>query len=269
MQVVIFFLFLLYNKIAEPAVQPVIAGFDKVSQQNITERMAELSLKEFAAMCRTTAAVVRTNIHRGKIAYIKEDKIIDTSDPLNAAFFEKYTEKAEKEDRARKKKSKVSDDIDELYNEVVSRASDEVKEKTRQKERKQRAKKSAAESKKKMDWTERASKADTLLKERKAEIELLKIEKMNGKLLPIDLVFRLLNIHNRSIFTSFQRDIENIESKFCDILAGGDRQKLSMIHDEVSKILDNSVSEAKEMAEKDIDNAIDEYAQTRSRGERK
>jgi hypothetical protein len=105
--------------------------------------------------------------------------------------------------------------------------------------------------------------------EYRAEHERLKIEKMAGKLIPVDLVFQILNIHNKSIFSTFQSDAENLASVYCEILAEGDRTKLAEITDKLSVIINLNVEKSKDLSQMELDNAIEEYSETLNRGQRK
>ena len=223
--------------------------------------MALLNKEEFAAICRTTVGVINTNIHRGKIVYISEDKIIDSEDALNKAFFKKYKKKHEDEVT----KQRVSDKVETLYEAVVEKATDKIEKKQSNK----RQKESAEKSKDTLEWAERKLQADTLLVEARAEKEKLNLEKLAGKLMPIDLVFSVLNIHNHDILATFQNDAENLASVYCDILANGDRKKLAEITTKIGEKLNNAVNRAKEVALASIENAIEEYQEVRNRGEKK
>lgn len=233
--------------------------------------MSLYTRKEFAALCRTTTAVVTTNINRGKIVLF--DKKIDSENRINKAFFDKYHAKAEAE---LKKKNKAPEKTTEqLYDEVVEKVPSKVKFKKAKDKLKAQAEKEAArqkaieEGEEIMDWEKRKKIADALLQERKAEKEQLALEKLAGKLIPTDLAFNIIRIHNQSIFATFQNDTENLASKYCDILAAGDRKKLSKIMDEISHAINDSIKRAEEVAMSGIENAIEEYSDTRNRGERK
>jgi hypothetical protein len=78
-----------------------------------------------------------------------------------------------------------------------------------------------------------------------------------------------VQIHNRDIFATFQNDVDNLASIYCDIMANGNRSKLAEVSKALSEKLDSSVSRASEVAEASIQNAIEEYRETRNRGERK
>lgn len=223
--------------------------------------MADLSKDEFAAICRTTSAVINTNIHRGKLIYDIATKKMDSDDPINKAFFKKY-KKLNEEKQAMEK---VNEKINTLYDEVVEKATVKVAKKQTEDVKK----KSKEKSQELVDWTERKLVADTLLQEARAEKEKLNLEKLAGKLIPVDLVFNIINIHNHDIFATFQNDAENLASVYCDILAGGDRKRLSEITGKLSEKLDDAVRRAKEVSISSIEMAVDEYSEVRSRGEKK
>lgn len=223
--------------------------------------MADLSKDEFASICRTTPAIISTNIHRNKIIFNKETKKIDSDDPINKAFFKKYKKMYEEKEAMQT----VSKKIDTLYDEVVEKATKKVSKKEVDEEKK----KSKAKSQEILDWTERKLVADALLQEARAEKEKLNLEKLAGKLIPVDLVFNILNIHNHDIFATFQNDAENLASVYCDILAGGDRKRLSEITTKLGEKLNDAVKRAKEVSISSIEIAIDEYSEVRSRGEKK
>lgn len=227
--------------------------------------MAYLNKEEFAAMCRTTVAVLNTNISRNKIVYDKEDKTIDSEDPLNKAFFKKYKKKAEDEES----KTKITDKIEHIYNDVVDKVTAKVTSKVDADKKETKQNKSREKSQSIVDWTERKTIADAQLQEARAEKEQMQLEKLAGKLIPIDLTFRILNIHNNDIFATFHNDVDNLASVFCDILAGGDRKKLAEISGKLSEKLADCVKRAKEVSESSIRNAIDEYQEVRNRGEKK
>lgn len=230
--------------------------------------MSDYSKNEFAALCRTTVAVLNTNISRKKLVF---DKISETFDPgniQNQIFLKRYQKKAE----AEAKKSKLRN-VSELYDKVVVKAGENPgTEKTKRRTSAEvEADKEAARKKsaKKVSFDERKTKADTELTEYRAAHEKLKLDKMNGKLIPIDLVFAIILRHNRTIYSGMEREFEAMASKYCDILAGGDRKYLAKIQDELNKKLDKIIKDTKTLADKEIEAEVDAYALTLNRGQRK
>ncbi len=209
--------------------------------------MAELTRYEFASLCNTTHPIITTNIKRGKL--VELNKKLDTDNALNAAFIQRYHKKNLNE------KTKK---IEQVYNEVVDTTPDAAEKKE-----------SNNKSQRIVDWDLKKKKADALLQERKAEKELLNLEKLAGKLIPLDLTYKIINAHNHEIFATFHNDLENIASIYCDILAGGDRKKLSEINTKLGQRLEEIIARAKDMAESSVEIAVDEYSETRSRGERR
>jgi hypothetical protein len=244
--------------------------------------MALLTRKEFAALCHTNQQVINTNVQRDNL--VVEKKKINTENAQNKAFFDRYQKKFDDERKS----------INQTYTEVVktipkpkkkplAEPLPAVKKKANKKpaivNSDSRSKKdqddnpapSAADLKSQevMDWTLRKKQADAELVEYRAEHERLKIEKMAGKLIPVDLVFQILNIHNKSIFSTFQSDAENLASVYCEILAEGDRTKLAEIMDKLSIIINLNVEKSKDLSEMELNNAIAEYSETLNRGQRK
>jgi len=238
--------------------------------------MAKLTRKEFAALCHTNAQVINTNVARNNL--VVEFRKINTENAQNKAFFDRYQKKFDDKNKS----------INNVYAEVVKPLP-----KTKRKplaeplptiKKKPRPSGSTTPMKNKandapsaadinshaiVDWNTRKKKADAELVEYRAEHERLKIEKMAGKLIPVDLVFQILNIHNKSIFSTFQSDAENLASVYCEILAEGDRTKLAEIMDKLSIIINLNVEKSKDLSEMELNNAISEYSETLNRGQRK
>ena len=225
--------------------------------------MGIYSRKEFASLCHTTAAVVSTNIQRGKI--VEFEKTIDSDNAINKRFFNKYFKKHQEEIQASKRVKEIEQNYDDVVEKVVAKATQKTKETKTNAARKKQNKK-AEES---VDWDLRKKKAETLLKERQAEKEQMQLEKLAGKLMPVDLVFSIIKSHNTEIFATFHNDAENLASVYCDILAAGDRKKLSEISEKLSVKLNDAIKRSKEVALSSIEAAIDDYSETRNRGERK
>jgi hypothetical protein len=226
--------------------------------------MAKYTRKEFAALCHTTVLVINTNKQRDNII-VGSDKKIDSDNAINKSFFDRYQNKFNDN-------KKTVSSIAATYPEVVKPIA-KAKAKPKTKLRSGPAKKTDDEindlSSQAIDHLARKKKADADLQEYKAAHEKLKMDKMAGKLIPVDLVFRILNIHNKSIFSTFQSDAENLASVYCEILAEGDRAKLSEVTDKLSKIINDYVVKAKDLSEIELENAIAEYSEHLNIGQRK
>lgn len=114
----------------------------------------------------------------------------------------------------------------------------------------------------------RKKQADAEKAERDNELKKIEIQKKMGKLMPIELVEKILTVNIQSIFRAFETEADNIASVYCEIL-GGDRTHLSEMADQMRKHLQKAILETKTQAADEVKHAIKEYAEVRSRGERK
>lgn len=224
--------------------------------------------KEFAALCNTTAAVITTNINRNKI--ILFDKKIDSENPVNKAFFEKYRKKAEAEIKERNKKKATTE---ELYEEVVEKvkpktkirfkkATDKLKKLAEQEEANQKGQEM-------VDWDLRKKRAEALLKERNAEKALLSVKKMYGEMVPTDFIITMFTSYTKTILSVFDNSIMNLAGVYCDELAGGDREALARVNQKLNEEFQRIINSAAEVAKSDLKNTIKQYSVKRGKGERK
>lgn len=223
--------------------------------------MAILSRKEYCELLGITPGYLNTYISRGKVNTLPGDKSkIDTEDRLNV-FFKRNLKKNKKE-RVKKEiikeaSAELNPEIEKLYKQVVQqvpKASPEVEDE---------------EDNELYTWELRKKIADTLKAEKQAEKEGLAVEKMMGKLMPTEMVENILKVNIGHIFKSMENELINIGSIYCDILANGDRAKLSEIVARIRQELQRIVENTEETALQEVENVIEEYAETRNRGERK
>ena len=254
--------------------------------------MSVILRDEFAALCKTTLAVVNTNISRKKISTVVGDrKRIDTENPLNKIFKKRYVAMAKKKESDLKisdlkekvnpvleKKKKdfiqaptfrdaiklvqdelgISDEeIEEIYTEPESLADTKRREKQNE------------DDEENLDWDLRKKIADALKAERAAELAKLQVDKLMGNLMPLDMVEMILKVNIQDIFKTFENECINLGSIYCDILAGGNREKLSELIKHLREILSGTISRIEETTATEIENAIESYAEVRNRGERK
>lgn len=219
--------------------------------------MSIVTHKEFSILCgMPSEGNVRVNISRGKIMPLADDKtLIDTDNPINLIFKQNYKPKA-------KHTPPAATPTEQLYKEVVQVVEDKPK-------RKASSKKELDQADDMLSWDARKKRADALKAEASAEKEALAVQKMMGQLIPTDLVEQILRINIQNIFKEFEAGTLNIASKFCDVMANGDRAKLGRVTDDLRFLLEDVIKRSKDVAEIEIENAINEYAETRSRGERK
>jgi len=229
--------------------------------------MSIVSRKEFAVLCGKPVTTINTYIKRGKI--IVKDKNIDTENAFNKLYFNNsHAPKVEKKPKVVKLPK-----IEKIYKEVVEPIdySDPEYGATKKETAKQKKERKDQNEKDQIsvDWILRKQIADTLKAERQAELEQIKVDKLAGKLMPLELVNIILKESIHTVFTTFQNDNENLASVYCDILAAGDRSLLSEINQKISELLGLSIKKADEVSNSRIQNEISKYAETRSRGEKK
>ena len=246
--------------------------------------MALVTREEFAVLCKTTVGIVNTNVSREKITV--SGKLIDTLNPLNKVFMKLYKARASEKARggvkskpaARQTKPKQYEPltnveyINDIYNDIVEKIDGngnktfEPYESAANKKQRAKQNKDDGES---VDFERRKKVADALKAEWQAEKEQLQVEKMMGNLMPVDLVEEIIRINIQDIFKTFENDLINVASIYCDILAGGDREKLSKLVATLRQHLTRNVDRVKQTAAKQVESCINEYSETRSRGERK
>lgn len=87
-------------------------------------------------------------------------------------------------------------------------------------------------------------------------------------MLPIDLASKIMKINLQSVFRTFEGEAENVAGIFSEVL-GGSRSELSEIIKRMRESLAVAIEKAKEDSAAEIKQAISEYSEVRSRGERK
>lgn len=97
------------------------------------------------------------------------------------------------------------------------------------------------------------------------ELKQLALNKAAGKLLDVDLVKGVLTRHANSIFKSFEKGCENIAS----IFAGSDQQLFVGIMKDLKPELSRCVKDAGVKADEELDILVTEFSETLARGQRK
>ncbi len=206
--------------------------------------MSFFTTADFAKNYSIKQSTLRSYISRGKI--VKEEGFINTDHPINKVFLIELENKS---------------------NNTVSVVEKPVAEKTKAK---------LPPSNEEGTFSQniiaalshRKKLAETLKAEKDAELKQIQIEKLLGKLLPIKEVESILIINIQNIFRTMESELENIASVYCEIL-GGDRTHLTRMTKEMREGLHRVITESKTKSKEEIITVIEEYAETRSRGERK
>lgn len=225
--------------------------------------MAIVTRGKFASLCNKTVATINTNINRGKLNVCSDDSsLIDTEDALNNYWMKDQRRKDDEKVNG-KQPPPAAPQIETLYKEVVQKVEEPKTKKTRA------SKKEVDQADEMLSWDARKKRADALKAESQAEKEALAVQKMMGQLMPTELVEQIFRINIQSVFKEFEAGCLNIASTYCDTMAGGDRTLLGKVTEDLRDKLTDIIDRSKESAEIEIENAINEYAETRSRGERK
>lgn len=110
--------------------------------------------------------------------------------------------------------------------------------------------------------------ADVKLQERKAELSQIELEKKAGNTLPLDLVRKIEVINFQSILNTFLLEAKNMATVMVEKF-GGTRTDVVEIETKLNQIFKRTVETTKKNIEKEIENAVLEFSEVRSRGERK
>jgi hypothetical protein len=209
--------------------------------QNLNN-MAIVSLKEFAESMGMPYDTAKKNAQRGNIIKGTDGKI-DTENPTNRIFYNE--KKASIELRPSKKVEKPT----------TKRSTEKPTTQTK-------------EQKVYTDLDLRTKIATAQAKEYEAEIKRIEIEKKAGRLLPVELAEKAIVINCQAIFKAFDNEIDNMVNIITERF-GGSRSDTVEIMRDVRVLLSQAVDTANKNATLDIENAVDEYSEVRSRGERK
>lgn len=105
-------------------------------------------------------------------------------------------------------------------------------------------------------------------KERENEIKRMQLEKQAGNLLPVDLCEKIITINIQAVFKSFEGEMENMASIYNEEF-GGNRTTLVNIVKKQREVFARAIKKASQDAEYELKNAVDEFQETRGRGEKR
>jgi len=227
--------------------------------------MAIISRKEFAVLCKISDANLTMNIKRGKVFQNSKRKI-DAKHPINLAFFQKrnptITITAEKKlgnikktEKKKEQKKKIKEVKKELLVYKPTPINGIVEN-----EQQQQTGLFGIEAEIKQAQLE---KINIDIEEKK-----IKVAKLNGEVIPFDLVNIIFNQHSKSITTAFHNAVDNILTDFSkefDMTI----ENVSKLRGSLISIINNSVKESVSISSKQIDNIVSEYSATRGVGESK
>ena len=119
------------------------------------------------------------------------------------------------------------------------------------------------------DWKRKKIIADSRKAEHDADLRKVQLEKAMGKVIPVELLNQILKMNVQGIFIRFEQELQNLASVYCDILAGGDRKKLAELIDAMRVELERIIKITGKNVKQEVDNAVEEFTETRTRGESK
>ena len=203
--------------------------------------MAKYSFKDFVNSFAVKEGTVKSWLHRKKLQRDAEG-FIDTENPINRLLISEMQLKSNGNLLAvETKKSKKVESKNEQLEIPLTESQKQYQE---------------------IDYRTRVATAEA--KEREAELKRIQLEKIAGNLMPIEVVERIFTINIQAIFKNVEGELENLASIYVP-----DRSILSDVIQKQKELLVKIVEKSKEDAAIEIENAINDYAETRSRGERK
>lgn len=213
--------------------------------------MAILTTIEFSKMSGIKIGTIRQHIRRGLLEKDSDEKI-NTDTEINRRYIEEKTGG-----------KGLGSGVVTLGTPVNKRIVDVVK-----------IKKELGEFKPSKEYLEqqalqiRKATADAERIERDSELKRIQLEKIAGRLLPLELVENIYTVNLQGIFKSFDAELENLASISVQVL-GGSREDLANIVSKQRKLLKSLIDKAAKNGELEIENAVNMYSEVRSRGERK
>lgn len=209
--------------------------------------MAEFSKSEFAELCGMKPSAFSNAIARGKVKVNAAGKI-DDKEEINSSFFK--TKLLEKRNRLEAEQG--SETEEETTNSADDRAQALAPPET--------AGDAYALSKQQQQMQ---------IKKLTEEVDILKIkkEKMQGEVIPTDLVKTVIVQHSKSIVSEFYNAADSLLMKISK-LKGLDRNEMAELRGELVGVINQAVNDSVVSSKKMIKNIVNEYATKRGRGER-
>ena len=243
--------------------------------------MSDVNRKIFAELAGLSSGNLSNYIKRGKIIP-NDDGTIDTEFELNKIFLENRKKLKEEKDNPKPKKEVIQDlpFLEDVMEEVEIEPEPEPilepqvfpqkKEKKPSKLLLPVKEKAAAtppveiilngEKVNAKELALRKQVADVLKVERDAEKKKLEIEKLQGKLMPIELVEQILSINLNTVFKEFEASIFSQVQMF---IPSNDREEIATATEKIRFSLADVIEKAREESADQIEAIINDYSQSR------
>jgi hypothetical protein len=208
--------------------------------------MPVISRKEFLKICGCTTAILSSNIGRGKVV-LEKDKRIDTSLPMNNDFMNKYIDKNKSSENPTVQKKKAVRTSPNSIPEPEGRSADEVS---------------------KYNLERQGKELEIQIKEQKVIENELKIAKLQGDVIPTELVNVVFAQHFKSVTTAFHQGADN----FLMIIQkeiGMSRDDMAKYRGELIKVVNQAVKDGIKDSKSSVKTIVSEYSQKRGVGEKK
>lgn len=213
----------------------------------------ELKYVEFAKALGIARASVTMAVQNNSINIVDGKKLIDIDDPINRAWIDKQISKGR------------TWDLNRIYSKEPATAQPVNKSNKSTKP----AKPVVDEYQKQLRDLELKKKLEELRRtENTNRMEEIKIRKLQGTLLPIDAVKTVFLFTIENIRSTYLQDVNGLASIFVERLGGEEKHFKELQRTLVEKIND-STKEARDNTIKGLAGIVDEYKETRGRGERK
>lgn len=240
--------------------------------------MSDVNRMIFAELAGLTSGNLSNYIKRGKVIP-NDDGTIDTEFELNKIFLENRRKLKEEKEKPKPKPEVIQDlpFLDEVME--VEEAIEEVQKLKPQPKSKEeyRQKKLVLPAKEKVvhppveiilngekvnakELALRKQVADVLKVERDAEKKKLEIEKLQGKLMPIELVEQILSINLNTVFKEFEASIFSQVQMF---IPSNDREEIASATEKIRFSLADVIQKAREESSDQIEAVINDYSQAR------
>lgn len=243
--------------------------------------MSDVNRKIFAELAGMSSGNLSNYIKRGKIIP-NDDGTIDTEFELNKIFLENRKKLKDEKDNPKPKKELIQDlpFLEDVMEEVEIEPEPEPilepqvfpqkKEKKPSKLLLPVKEKAAAtppveiilngEKVNAKELALRKQVADVLKVERDAEKKKLEIEKLQGKLMPIELVEQILSINLNTVFKEFEASIFSQVQMF---IPSNDREEIATATEKIRFSLADVIEKAREESADQIEAIINDYSQSR------
>lgn len=225
--------------------------------------MPRYTRREFSDLCGIEANALAVYVGRKKVI-LNENGEVDTALPMNLAFLEKRTGKTETppivvSEPKRKSRTTTTPTPKEPIPIRKERA-------LRNKHGKTDEEKEQLNTNFEMDNA--IKRLELEKKEQEVELNKLKIAKLQGDVIPTELVKVVFSQHFKSVTNAFHQGADNFITEITKMLSL-DREQMVKLRAELVEIINTAVTDSIEESKESLRNIQDEYSQRRGVGERR